>query len=121
MHKLHPTIPKELEYAEKLVRLMDDQFKVPFVNFRFGLDPVLGLVPWVGDLLSLAVSVLIVSALVKHGVPKAVLAQMVVYILFDFFIGSVPVVGGVWDFFFKANRLSLRLAQKYFASQIVTA
>ena len=50
MYKIEQTIPKELEYAENLVQLMDDQFKVPFINFRFGLDPLIGLIPVLGDI-----------------------------------------------------------------------
>jgi hypothetical protein len=56
MYKIEQTIPKELEYAEKLVRLMDDRFKIPFINSRFGLDPIIGLIPVAGDIISFSIA-----------------------------------------------------------------
>jgi hypothetical protein len=114
MYKIEQTIPKEIEYAEKLVRLMDDKFKIPFFNFRFGLDPIIGLVPVVGDVVSFSISSLIVVALFRNGVPGSVILRMVVNILLDLLIGGIPVLGDAWDFFNKANRKNLKLARKHF-------
>ncbi|MBI1288044.1 MAG: DUF4112 domain-containing protein [Flavobacteriales bacterium] len=118
MYRIEAAIPKELEYAERLTRLMDDQFKVPFINFRFGLDPILGLIPWVGDLVSFLISALIVSALVRNGMPLGLILRMVANIVFDFLLGGIPVIGGISDFFFKANRKNLVLAREYFENPI---
>ena len=117
MYKIEPTIPKEIEWAEKLVHLMDDKFKVPIINFRFGLDPIIGLVPVVGDLVSLAISALIVKGLVTAGMPRGLILKMVANIVLDFLIGEIPVIGDVWDFFNQANRKNLKLAREYFESQ----
>ena len=117
MHRIEPTIPKEIEWAEKLVHLMDDKFKVPIINFRFGLDPIIGLVPVVGDLVSLAISALIVKGLVTAGMPRGLILKMVANIVLDFLIGEIPVIGDVWDFFNQANRKNLKLAREYFESQ----
>ena len=114
MHKIEQTIPKELEYAEKLVGLMDDQFKIPFINFRFGLDPIIGLVPFAGDVVTFVISSLIVLSLFRNGVPRSVILTMVANIILDLLIGGIPVIGDVWDFFNKANRKNLKLARKYF-------
>lgn len=117
MHRIETTIPKELELAERLTRLMDDQFKVPIINFRFGLDPVIGLIPWAGDIVSFAISILILSSIVRNGMPFWLIARMVLNIVLDLLIGGVPVLGGIADFFFKANRMNLKLAREYFESQ----
>ncbi|MBP9151056.1 MAG: DUF4112 domain-containing protein [Flavobacteriales bacterium] len=114
MYKIEQTIPKELEYAEKLVRLMDDKFKIPFINFRFGLDPIIGLIPVAGDIISFSISSLIVMALFRNGVPRSVKLRMVANILLDLLIGGIPVLGDAWDFFNKANRKNLKLARKHF-------
>jgi biotin transporter BioY len=114
MYKIEQTFPKELEYAEKLVQLMDDQFKIPFLNFRFGIDPIIGLVPWAGDLISFVISSLIISAFVRNGVPFLVILRMIANIVLDLIVGGIPVLGSVWDFFFKANRKNLKLAREYF-------
>lgn len=116
MYRIEATIPKELEWAEKLTRLMDDQFKIPFINFRFGLDPILGLIPWAGDVVAFAISALILSALIRNGMPFGLIIRMVANIVLDLIIGGVPVVGGVADFFFKANRANLKLAKEYFSA-----
>lgn len=117
MHRIENTIPKELELAERLTRLMDDQFKVPFINFRFGLDPVIGLIPWAGDIVSFAISILILSSIVRNGMPFWLIVRMVLNSVLDLLIGGVPVLGGIADFFFKANRINLKMAREYFESQ----
>jgi hypothetical protein len=114
MHKIERAFPKELEYAEKLVCLMDDQFKIPLVNFRFGIDPVIGLIPWAGDLISFVISSLIISAFLRNGVPFSVILRMIANIVLDLVVGGIPLLGSVWDFFFKANRKNLKLAREYF-------
>lgn len=118
MYKIEVAIPKELEWAEKLTRLMDDQFKIPIINFRFGLDPIIGLIPWAGDVVSFVISSLILSALVRNGMPLGLIARMAANIVLDLIIGGIPVVGGIADFFFKANRMNLGLAKAYFQSQV---
>ena len=118
MHRIETSVPNELEWAEKLTHLMDDQFKVPFINFRFGLDPIISLIPWAGDLVSACISVLILTALVRNGMPFLLIGKMVANIVFDLVIGGIPVVGSVTDFFFKANRRNLELAKEYFETQI---
>jgi hypothetical protein len=117
MYKIEPVIPKEIEWAERLVHLMDSQFKIPFINFRFGLDPIIGLIPVVGDLVSLAISALIVKSLVTAGMPRKLIFKMIANILLDFLIGEIPVVGDIWDFFNQANRKNLRLARAHFESE----
>lgn len=97
---------------------MDDQFKVPFVNFRFGLDPIISLIPWAGDLVSFIISALILTALVRNGMPFSLIAKMVANIVFDLLIGLIPLAGSITDFFFKANRRNLKLAKEYFETQV---
>lgn len=118
MYRIETSIPKELEWAEKLARLMDDQFKVPFINFRFGLDPIIGLIPWAGDVVSFVISGLIVTALVRNGMPTGLILRMVANSVFDLIIGGIPVVGGIADFLFKANRANLKLAKEHFQTQL---
>lgn len=114
MYNLEKSLPQELVYAEKLVHLMDDQFRIPIINYRIGLDPLIGLIPWIGDIVTFSISSLIVMALVKHGVSKYVMFKMIGNILLDLVIGGIPVIGDLWDFFNKANRKNLKLAKEYF-------
>lgn len=116
MQESEPEIPKEIKYAEKLVWLMDDRFKLPFVNFRFGLDPIIGLIPWAGDITTFTISLFIIKSLIDAGLPKKLISKMLFAALADLAIGAIPVVGDVWDFFFKANRKNLKLAKEFFES-----
>ena len=118
MHRLEHSLPIELQWAERLTRLMDDQFRIPVIGFRFGIDPIIGLIPWAGDLVSFLISTLIVSAIVRHGMPRSLVVRMVANILLDLIIGGIPVVGTMADFFFKANRSNLKLAQQYFEGEL---
>ncbi len=115
MEALTAGIPREIEYAEKLVRLMDDRFRIPVLNIRFGLDPVIGLIPFAGDIVSFLISLLIVVALMRDGLPTRLIVRMMGNILLDLLIGGIPVVGDVWDFFHRANRKNLKLAKAYFS------
>ena len=114
MNQIETKLPKELEWAERLVSLMDDKFRVPIINFRFGLDPIIGLIPVAGDLVSFVISALIIKGLVTSGMPRSLVMKMVVNIVLDFLIGEIPVVGDIWDFFNQANRKNLKLAKEYF-------
>ena len=108
------TVLKDIRLAEKLVKLMDSKFKIPFINFRFGIDPLIGLVPWVGDVVSFLISALIIKSLVSAGLPRPLIINMIWNIILDLGIGSVPVLGDIWDFFNKANRKNLKLAKEHF-------
>jgi hypothetical protein len=119
MHRIEPIIPKEIQWAEKLVHLMDDQFEIPIIKFKFGLDPIIGLIPWAGDLVTFAISALIIKALYDEGLPKSLIGKMVLTIVVDLIIGSIPVIGDIWDFVFKANRKNLKLAREYFENQSI--
>jgi hypothetical protein len=88
---------------------MDSLFRIPGLNWRFGLDPILGLVPGVGDLVSTVLSVYILLAAVQYGVPKITLLRMGLNIGIDLLIGAIPFVGDFFDFVWKANERNVNL------------
>jgi len=91
---------------------MDDMFRVPVLGSRFGLDPLLGLIPGLGDTITSLVSVYILVAAVRYRVPKITLLRMGVNIGIDYVVGSLPVVGDVADAWWKSNRMNLNLLRK---------
>jgi len=93
--------------------MMDDQFRVPGTKLRFGLDLVLGLFPGLGDVVTSAISLLIVHHAWASGAPKSVLARMLGNVGIDFLIGSVPLFGDLADFAWKANRKNARLLEAH--------
>lgn len=114
MHIITKELPSELRHAEKLASLMDDRFRVPIIGYRFGLDPIIGLIPGAGDVVSAVISLLIVRAIIRSGFPRKLMLQLLFPVLLDLVIGGIPVIGDAWDFFFKANRRNLKIAKRYF-------
>lgn len=98
---------------EKLVELMDERFRVPGTQFRFGLDGLIGIVPGIGDLLGMVIGGAVLFEALRLRVPWVVLGRMALNLWIDGLIGSIPVVGDAWDFWFKANRRNLRLLQRH--------
>ena len=98
---------------EILAWLMDRAFRVPGTNVRVGLDAILGLLPIGGDFLTGLVQVgLVLVAIERYRVPRAVAARMAANVLLDTALGSLPLVGDVFDVFFKANTRNIRLLHK---------
>ncbi len=88
---------------------MDNSFRIPGTNFRFGLDPILGLFPFIGDLISYGISSVLVLAMVKKGASGKVVVKMVGNITIDYIISNVPIIGYIIDFGYKANQRNLKL------------
>jgi hypothetical protein len=82
---------------------MDDVVRVPGTKFRFGLDPLLGLIPGIGDTSSALVSAFALIQAVRLGVPKILLMKMALNVLVNELIGVVPVIGDAFSFWFKSN------------------
>lgn len=100
---------RRLEALKRLARLLDSAFELPGTSTRIGLDPILGLLPGLGDLVS---PLFTVSALLfarEVGVPKVVQLRMVFNVAIDALIGIVPVVGDLFDFAWKANERNVVL------------
>ncbi|MFG0319410.1 MAG: DUF4112 domain-containing protein [Planctomycetota bacterium JB042] len=106
----------ELERTRRLARLLDAEFRLPGTRFRFGLDPLLGLVPGVGDALSAALSGHTIWRASRLGVPGRVLRRMIRNVLVDLLLGAIPLVGDVLDFFVRANRKNLALLEAHLES-----
>lgn len=93
--------------------LMDDFLRVPGTRFRFGIDPLIGLIPGIGDTGSALVSALALIQAARHGIPKIVLARMSVNILLNELIGIIPGVGDAFSFWFKSNARNYQLLQEH--------
>ena len=101
-----------LDHLKSLTTILDSQFSV--AGFKFGLDGVIGLVPGLGDAIGGLISLYIVYKAHVAGVSAEVTGRMMLNILIDVFLGSVPVIGDLFDFFYKVNEKNLRLMEEYF-------
>lgn len=95
-----------------LARLLDDMFHIPGTNIRFGLDPLIGLIPGFGDFITSIASFLIIYAGWQRGLPRVTITRMVANVAIDTLLGSVPIVGDVFDVAWKSNRKNLNLLQR---------
>ncbi|HEX8328833.1 MAG TPA: DUF4112 domain-containing protein [Hymenobacter sp.] len=106
---------ERLRWVERIARLMDSQFQLPGTRFRFGLDPLLGLLPVVGDLSTLAVSGALLLTMLRHGASGAVVVRMAFNILLDTIIGAIPILGNLFDFAYKSNERNVALLRRHYA------
>ena len=105
---------KSIARLRGLAKLMDAQFRIPGTNFRFGLDGLLGLIPGAGDLSTFSVSGYMVMILAQNGASGFVLARMVLNILIDAVFGSIPLLGDIFDVYFKANIRNIKLMEEHY-------
>ena len=116
--ELRPTSPATTQAVartlERVAWLMDRAIKVPGTKITIGLDALLGLFPVGGDLLTgIVQSGLVLVALYHYKVPRTVAARMAGNVLLDIAIGSIPLLGDLFDVAFKANTRNLRLLEPY--------
>lgn len=103
-----------LVWVERLAKLLDNQFRFPGTNFRFGLDPILNLVPILGDVSGFLLSLVLLATMLKHGVSRKLVILMALNILIDTVIGAIPLIGNIFDFYFKSNARNIRLLREHY-------
>src|ERR687893_302197 len=111
LRQLTPAEEQRLAGLRKIADLLDNAFQVPGTSYRVGLDPLIGLFPVIGDLVSPLFTVGILLQSRQLGVPKVVQARMLINVAIDTLIGTVPVVGDLFDFAWKSNDKNLALLE----------
>ncbi|MBC7798178.1 MAG: DUF4112 domain-containing protein [Pyrinomonadaceae bacterium] len=97
---------------EQLAYWLDDVVRIPIVGWRFGLDSIAGLVPGFGDTATTIVSFYVLIAAVRYRVPKITILRMALNLAIDYIFGSIPILGDVFDFFWKSNRKNIDLLKE---------
>jgi hypothetical protein len=106
--------PAGMGWIKTVSYLLDEQFRVPGTKFRFGLDPVINLVPVLGDIPGFLISAGLLFAMAKKGASNKLVVLMSINILLDTVLGGIPVIGQIFDFFFKSNTRNLRLMREHY-------
>ena len=109
--------PKQLLRAQKIANITDTAVRIPIIGVRIGLDFIIGLIPGLGDIIMLAVSAYIVLLAKQMGVPKALQIIMMRNSLVDFALGLLPIVGDIVDIFYRANKINVRIMEKFWLEQ----
>jgi hypothetical protein len=104
----------DIQWIENLSIWMDSKFRLPGTDIRFGLDPLIGLVPFVGEMTTFVISSALVLSMAKYGASRKVIVLMVLNVLLDALIGSIPIVGNIFDFTYRANQRNVRLLKRHY-------
>jgi hypothetical protein len=122
-----PTLSKkqEHEYRQALARLdkysrmTDSQFRIPLTGIRFGVDPILGLIPVIGDFIGLLLSLPVLIEASRLDAPAELKRKMIRNMLIEAVMGIVPIFGDMFDVYWKANTRNTALLRNWIKSRIV--
>lgn len=104
----------DMPWLYRLVYLLDEQFRVPGTKLRFGVDPLMNLFPIVGDLTGFVVAGGLIVTMATKGASNKLVVLMCINIFLDATIGAIPVIGQIFDFFFKANSRNFNLMKEHY-------
>jgi len=105
-------IERELAHLDRLAKALDSRFRLPGTSIRFGFDTLIGLIPGIGDTLMAAPSAWIIWRAYKMGIRRRHLSRMIANSGIDYVVGSIPVIGDIFDVGFKANLRNLSILRE---------
>ncbi len=105
----HPALRR----LRNLSHVLDNAISIPGLNYRVGLDPLIGLLPGGGDLMAGLISIYVVAEAARMGVPAATLGRMGLNILTEVLVGAVPMLGDLFDVIWKANARNVDLLERH--------
>lgn len=106
---------KNLQKIRKIANLLDTAIGIPGTKIRFGLDPILGLFPGGGDLVTAVISGYMIYLAASFGLEQSKIFEMIRNVAIETAIGSVPIVGDIFDAYFKANLRNLEILESHLA------
>jgi hypothetical protein len=104
---------QRLATLRRIAELLDSAFLVPGTNYRIGLDPIIGLIPMIGDLASPLFTIGLLWQAYDLRIPKVVQLRMIFHAAIDALVGAVPFIGDLFDFGWKANQRNLALLERH--------
>jgi hypothetical protein len=107
---------KDLSLARFIADLLDQRFTIPGTSIRIGLDPILGLIPGVGDAIANLAGSAILLIAAQYRLPKVVLLRMAVNVAINAIIGAIPIFGDVFSIWFRSNARNAQLLARYVAA-----
>ena len=103
-----------IQWIERFARWMDSRFLIPGTSIRFGFDPILSLFPVLGDLVTYIISGALIHAMYQQGASRNVVIKMILNSTLDAVIGAIPLVGTIFDIFYRANDRNIRLLKEHY-------
>ncbi len=110
-----PSPEVTLRNLRKLSNLLDNSLRIPGTPYSIGLDPIIGIIPGGGDLVTGLLSFYIVFTAARLGLPRETLGRLVMNVLVDVFVGTTPIFGDLFDVAWKANSKNMDVLEKHFS------
>ncbi|MFO7787459.1 MAG: DUF4112 domain-containing protein [Halospina sp.] len=107
-----------LARLERFARLTDSRFRIPFTGIRFGIGPLMGLIPGIGDFAGLVLSLYLIQQARRIGAPRSLQLRMLGNGLVDAIGGTLPVAGDVFDVFYRANNRNVTLLREHLEARV---
>src|SRR5688572_14095612 len=111
---IRTTRSNDLGWVERMARWMDSRFVIPGTNIRFGIDPLLSLFPVFGDLFTYILSGALIYTMHNQGASRNVVIKMILNSTLDAIIGTIPLVGTIFDIFYRANDRNVKLLKEHY-------
>lgn len=105
---------ENLQFLDNAASWLDSKFRIPFTNIRFGLDALVGFVPYIGDITGLLISFTLLYTMIRYGVSISVFFRMIFNIVVDMLIGLIPILGDFLDIAHRSNRRNVYLLRQYY-------
>lgn len=115
-HVLSASQLRVLNRLRSLSRTLDTAITIPGTSYRIGLDPIIGLIPSIGDYVGAGLSAYIILAAAQLGTPQPLLYRMAINVLLETIIGTIPILGDLFDVAWKANVKNIKLLEAYLSS-----
>jgi hypothetical protein len=109
---------RALKRLDRLAGTLDSKFRIPFTRVRFGLDPLIGLIPGIGDAAGLMMSLYVIGETVKLGAGPRQVTKMAGNVLVEFVVGLVPIAGDAFDLMWQANNRNAALLRKHIEARL---
>lgn len=103
---------QDFQWVKRTSKWMDSKFSIG--KFRFGLDPILNFIPLGGQVASFGISLMLVVVMYRNGVGSKVAVKMLLNVMMDATLGSIPLIGNIFDFFNKANQKNINLLKEHY-------
>lgn len=107
-------MPEKLKWIYAISDLLDSKFRIPGTNIRFGLDFIIGLIPYGGDIFSFVLSSLLILIMVFYGASGIVVVKMIGNVLLDTIVGTIPILGDIFDLRYRANMKNIYLLREHY-------
>jgi hypothetical protein len=103
--------------AKFLADWLDQRFTIPGTSIRIGLDPILGLIPGIGDMIANLAGSAIILIAAQYRLPKIVLLRMGLNVALNAIIGAIPVFGDIFSIWFRSNVKNAQLLERYVGTE----